>query len=89
MKIEGKVKEIFEDKDIDLFLTLPCDRVKSLLSILPKEKTIELSRESSGIGISAGVYMAGKKPLMIIQNTGLGNSIIDLVSVDPSNLSIH
>jgi len=42
---------------------------------------VGLNREENGVGISAGVYLAGTKPLMIIQSTGLGNSLNAIMSL--------
>ncbi|MHC1577280.1 MAG: sulfopyruvate decarboxylase subunit alpha [Candidatus Methanospirareceae archaeon] len=43
--------------------------------------SVGLNREENGVGISAGVYLAGGKPLMLIQSTGLGNSFNALLSL--------
>jgi sulfopyruvate decarboxylase subunit beta len=40
-----------------------------------------MNREENGVGVSAGVYLAAGKPLMIIQSTALGNSINAIMSL--------
>ena len=78
---ENQVINIIKDNDIDLVLNVPCGMMKSLISQVPEEILLPLSRESVGIGIATGAYLAGAKPLLLIQNTGLGNSIINLASL--------
>src|SRR5665648_1224499 len=83
MQPEERILEIMHDLDIDVVLTLPCDRIKALLSMTESEFfTIPLTREENGIGICAGAYMAGARPLMMIQSTGLGNMINAIASLN-------
>jgi len=80
--MERAVIDVLKACGIDTTLTLPCDRMKNLMSMLPEHfKEIPLSREEGGIGIAAGLYMAGKRPAMAIQSTGLGNSLTVLSSL--------
>lgn len=68
---------------IDLVATLPCDRIKNLLMLISITfPEIKLTREENGIGICAGAYMAGAKPMMVIQSTGLGNMINAIESLN-------
>ena len=83
MEPEEHVLEIMHDLGINVVLTLPCDRIKALLSMAESEFfTIPLTREENGIGICAGAYMAGARPLMMIQSTGLGNMINAIASLN-------
>jgi sulfopyruvate decarboxylase beta subunit len=80
---EQQVLEILKNNQIDLATTLPCDRIKGLLPLVSKNiRTIPLTREENGIGICAGAYLGGGKPVMIIQSTGLGNMINALESLN-------
>ena len=80
--VELAIINMLKTCGIDTVLTLPCDRMKNLLSMLPEHfKEIPLSREEGGMGIAAGLYMAGKKPAVVIQSTGLGNSLTALSSL--------
>ena len=42
---------------------------------------IPVTREEEGIGICAGAYLGGKSPAILMQNSGLGNSINALKSL--------
>lgn len=67
---------------LEVILTLPCDKIKNLLAMIPSNfKEIPLTREENGVGIAAGLYMAGKKPAMVIQSTGIGNSLNSISSL--------
>jgi sulfopyruvate decarboxylase subunit beta len=62
---------------------LPCDKLRGLIEHFPKAlKRYDLTREEEGVGISAGAYLAGAKPLLLIQSTGLGNSLNALMSLN-------
>jgi sulfopyruvate decarboxylase subunit beta len=79
---EGVITQILKRKGIDLCLSLPCIHLKQLILLLQREfKCIDLTREEEGVGIAAGASLAGKKPIMVIQSGGIGNSINALLSL--------
>jgi sulfopyruvate decarboxylase subunit alpha len=52
--------------------------LKNLLKIIDEKNEIEhiqVTREEEGVGIAAGAYLGGKIPAILMQNSGLGNSI--------------
>lgn len=80
---EEEVVAIMKKAGIDLAATLPCDRIKNLLPLVSENfPEIRLTREENGVGICAGIYLAGGKPMMLIQSTGLGNMINALESLN-------
>ncbi len=80
--IEEEFLKTLKKAKIDYVLTLPCERVKRLISLLPsKFEVLTLAREEEGVGISAGLYMGGKKPIMLIQSSGFGNCVNALMSL--------
>lgn len=80
---EEEVIAIMKKAGIDLAATLPCDRIKNLLPLISENfPEIQLTREENGVGICAGFYLAGGKPMMLIQSTGLGNMINALESLN-------
>jgi sulfopyruvate decarboxylase len=80
---EEEVIRIMKKAGIDLTATLPCDRIKNLLPLVSENfPEIRLTREENGVGICAGAYLAGGKPMMLIQSTGLGNMINALESLN-------
>ncbi len=80
--VEDRLVDILKSARIDTILALPCDRVKWLLKRVSETGSyVPLTREEEGVGISAGVSLAGGRPAMIIQSSGLGNMINALVSL--------
>lgn len=80
---EEEVIRIMKKTGVDLTATLPCDRIKNLLPLVSENfPEIRLTREENGVGICAGAYLAGGKPMMLIQSTGLGNMINALESLN-------
>ena len=83
-EIEREVIETLKRNKIDVVSTLPCEKISALLRFVTGERAfchVGLNREENGVGLSAGVYLAGGKPVMIIQSTGLGNSINAIMSL--------
>src|SRR5208337_495583 len=80
--VQREVIDIMKSCGIDIVLTLPCDKIKALLAMIPENfREVPLTREENGVGIAAGLYLAGKKPALMIQSTGIGNSISSLSSL--------
>ena len=79
---EELVLRILHEEHIDLIASLPCDKNKRLTSLLPLEfPVLDLTREEDGVGICAGAVLAGKRPIMSIQSSGLGNMLNALLSL--------
>ena len=73
---ENEVLDILESEGIEYILTLPCDRTKELCALISERfREVGLCREEDGIGISAGLSLAGRRPVLHIQSSGLGNSL--------------
>ena len=63
---------------------MPCSILKDVINYLsedPDVPYIPATREDEAIGIATGAYLAGKKPVVLMQNSGLGNSIGTLASL--------
>ncbi|QSZ67343.1 sulfopyruvate decarboxylase subunit beta [Methanofollis aquaemaris] len=79
---EDLVCTILEDVGVDLTLTLPCDRAGDLCFLLPDRiRTVGLTREEDGVGIAAGAVLAGLRPVVVIQSSGLGNMLNAIMSL--------
>jgi sulfopyruvate decarboxylase subunit beta len=79
---EDKLIEILKQSNVDYISSLPCDRIKFLLERIKKEFFhIPLTREEEGVGIAAGISLAGKRPAIFIQSSGIGNMINALLSL--------
>lgn len=70
---------------IDFVVTLPDGWLREIIATVSVDREwvhVPIHREEEGVGITAGAYLGGKKPAMIIQNSGLGNSLNALASLN-------
>ena len=70
---------------INFAASVPCVNLGPLLRMVTSDEEIihiPVTREEEGVGICAGAWMGGKSPALIMQNSGLGNSINALASLD-------
>lgn len=73
-----------KDAGIDFIVSVPCVNLSRLLNMIdddPEITHIPVTREEEGIGICAGAYLGGKRTAILMQNSGLGNSINALKSL--------
>ena len=64
---------------------VPCSILKNIIPCLlndPEIPYISATREDEALGIATGAYLAGKKPIVLMQNSGLGSAIGPLTSLD-------
>jgi sulfopyruvate decarboxylase subunit beta len=81
---EKRVIECLHRNNIRAITTLPCDRIRRFLSMLyaePRFELIPLNKEEDGVGICAGIYLGGGRPMMVIQSSGLGNAMNAVMSL--------
>ncbi|SFL56146.1 sulfopyruvate decarboxylase subunit alpha [Methanobrevibacter olleyae] len=73
-----------KDAGIDFIVSVPCANLSKLLNKIDNDENIKhvpVNREEEGIGICAGAYLGGAKTAILMQNSGLGNSINALKSL--------
>ena len=73
-----------KDTGIDFIVSVPCVNLSKLLNMIDEDDEIihiPVTREEEGIGLCAGAYLGGKKTAILMQNSGLGNSINALKSL--------
>jgi sulfopyruvate decarboxylase alpha subunit len=76
--------KILENNGYNYCISLPCSKIQNLYNLIldsDKIQTILVTREEEGVGIAAGLYLGGKKPFLLIQSSGLGNSFNALNSL--------
>jgi len=69
---------------IDFVVSLPCvnlGKVMEMVDCDPDIIHVPVTREEEGFGICAGAFFGGKKPAILMQNSGLGNSVNVLASL--------
>ena len=70
---------------IDFVASVPCINLQQLLTLVEEDPDIihvPVTREEEGVGLCAGAWMAGSRPALLMQNSGLGNCINALASLD-------
>jgi phosphonopyruvate decarboxylase len=70
----------------DFFTGVPCSLVSGLIAELSAETGSEMpyfpeTREDAAVGLAAGAWMAGKQPVIVLQNSGLGVCLNALTSM--------
>ena len=59
---------------IDFATSVPCVNLQQLLNLVsedPKIIHVPVTREEEGVGICAGAWMGGRRPALLMQNSGL------------------
>lgn len=79
---EDAVIRAIKSCGVDTVLNLPCDKNKVFTSKLYGDfKVVDLTREEDGVGIGAGLALAGKRFVISIQSSGLGNMMNAIMSL--------
>ena len=69
----------------DFFAGVPCSLLKGVIRRFDEEPDwgyISAVREDSALGLAAGAHLAGRKPAVFMQNSGLGVCLNAIVSLD-------
>lgn len=72
------------EERLDFFVSVPCKLLSDLINLIENDSEIiytPVTREEEGIGILAGAFLAGKRPVILMQNSGIGNCINAICSL--------
>jgi phosphonopyruvate decarboxylase len=75
---------LLERQGYDFFTGVPCSMIESLIGTLethPRLPYVPAVREDVAVGLAAGAWLAGRRPMVLMQNSGLGTSMNALVSL--------
>ncbi len=79
---EEELIDILAKTGVDFTASLPCEKIRKLLeAVANRFDHVPLTREEEGVGICAGAALAGRRPAMFIQSSGMGNMINALLSL--------
>ena len=84
METSTKLLQKLKANNLDLFLSVPCKLTDKLIRLLEQDNEIihtPVTREEEGVGIAAGAFLVGKKPCLVLQNSGIGNSVNAICSL--------
>lgn len=68
----------------NFFVGVPCSILKDIINCLQTDTEVHYvsaTREDEAIGIATGAFLGGRKPVVLMQNSGFGNSIGALTSL--------
>lgn len=65
------------------FVGVPCSVLVPFLEILDRNReALIVTSEGEAMGVASGLYLAGKKPVVFMQNSGLCNALNPLISLN-------
>jgi phosphonopyruvate decarboxylase len=77
----------------NFFVGVPCSGLKPFINDLTADKElpfIPAPREDVALAMAAGAAMAGRKPLVYLQSSGLGHLVNPITSLlKPYGISVH
>jgi phosphonopyruvate decarboxylase len=74
---------LLEDHGFDFFAGVPCSLIADVISALeqhPRLPYVAAVREDVAVGAAGGAWLAGRRPAVLMQNSGLGTSLNALAS---------
>jgi sulfopyruvate decarboxylase subunit alpha len=84
MKPTENLYSVLRTTGLDFFVSVPCKLLANLIAKLEEDPSIiytPVTREEEGVGIACGAYLAGRRPAVVMQNSGFGNSVNAILSL--------
>jgi len=84
VSISSKIVDDVVAAGIDFVTTVPCKQLAGVIDEVENREEIfhiPSNKEDEGMGLCAGAFMGGKKPLIIMQNTAIGVTINTLATL--------
>lgn len=75
---------VLRRSELDFFVSVPCKLLANLIAKIERDADVifsPVSREEEGVGMACGAWLAGRRPAVVIQNSGFGNSANAIVSL--------
>ena len=83
------IADALRRNDIRTYATVPDFIVSNILEHLWTDdecKVITVTREEEGLGLLSGAYLAGERGCLLMQNSGLGNCVNTIASLNVASL---
>ncbi len=84
MTVSEDITSILKEEGTRFIVSVPCKLLDELIRLVdadPEFTHVPVTREEEGIGICAGAFLGGELPVIMMQNSGLGNSINAIASL--------
>ncbi|MBM3458127.1 MAG: sulfopyruvate decarboxylase subunit alpha, partial [Armatimonadetes bacterium] len=75
---------LLRSRGYDFFTGVPCSLISGLIAELEQNPVTEYyaeTREDAAVGLACGAFMAGRLPVVLMQNSGLGVCVNALTSM--------
>src|ERR1700687_4236369 len=82
-----ELADLLDAEGFDFFTGVPCSLAEGVIAALERHPPgrrapyIPAVREDISLGLAAGAWFGGRMPAVIMQNSGLGTSANELVSL--------
>ncbi len=79
----AKLLSYLERQGFDFFTGVPCSLIEGLIAALeshPRFRYVSAVREDVAVGVAGGAWLAGRRPVVLMQNSGLGTSLNAIAS---------
>jgi phosphonopyruvate decarboxylase len=80
----GEFADALERQGFRFFAGVPCSLIEDLIATLeshPRLPYVATPREDVAVGLAAGAWFGGRRPAVLMQNSGLGTSLNALASL--------
>lgn len=84
MPQSGRFLDALADAGFDFFAGVPCSLLRGVIRRFdaePRWGYVSAVREDSALGLAAGAWLAGRRPAVFMQNSGLGVCLNALASL--------
>jgi len=82
MNNSEKIWHALTENKIDKAVYMPCNKLNQVMKHRPEQVEVwDISKESIGLGLCFGRSLASKRSAMFMQNTGLGNLVTELYTM--------
>jgi len=82
--ISNKLVDKLESAGVNFFVSVPCKLLAGQIRLLENNASVcylPVTREEEGFGLCAGASLGGYMPCILMQDSGLGNSVNALKSL--------
>ncbi len=82
--IDRRIIQDLLDNGVDFVTSVPCKQLAGVIEVLdetPGIKHVPCNKEDEGMGLCAGAFMGGMRPMIVMQNTALGVTLNSLATL--------
>ena len=79
----SEVVRLLVESGFDFYTGVPDSTLAGIIAVLTEQgRYVSSVREDEAVGIAAGAFLGGKQPVVLMQNSGLGNCLNALTSLN-------